>query len=146
MGNGNTSPVVWALPCCFSNTSEEEINRDLIRAEGYRERTAYKLYQRRPILCNFPTRASLFRPLVASSINRSLQDFFKEKKDAIINVAKVLPMGFKNSVSCAQHVHRTVVARAADMAEGHLLGHQELRKDRAFPCSDVIHRVYLGEY
>ena len=47
-------------------------------------------------------------------------------------VAKVLPMGFKNSVSLAQHVHRTVVARGAGQAKGHLRGHQELRLSGMF--------------
>ena len=44
------------------------------------------------------------------------------RKAAMCVVAKVLPMGFKNSVSLAQHVHRPVVARAAGQAKGHSSG------------------------
>eukprot|EP00435_Cladocopium_sp_Y103_P030899 s1425_g7.t1 len=63
-------------------------------------------------------------------------------------VAKVLPMGFKNSVSLAQSVHRVVVARAAKRIPGshRLRADQELRKDRMFPSTDIIHRVYLDNF
>ena len=61
-------------------------------------------------------------------------------------VANVLPMGFKNSVSLAQAVHRTVVAKARTRGHGILGSEQELRKDRAFPSSGVMHRVYLDNF
>ena len=61
-------------------------------------------------------------------------------------VAKVLPMGFKNSVSLAQNVHRNIVKGARAKVEGRLGGHQELRKDRAFPNTEVMHRVYLDNF
>lgn len=60
--------------------------------------------------------------------------------------AKVLPMGFKNSVSIAQAVHRTVVKRAARRPQSNLGSHQELRKDRTFPQTEAMHRIYLDNF
>eukprot|EP00438_Fugacium_kawagutii_P033212 Skav210557 [mRNA] locus=scaffold2699:145044:159460:- [translate_table: standard] len=60
--------------------------------------------------------------------------------------ARVLPMGFKNSVSLAQHVHRCIVKRAGQTLTTQLQPQQELRKDRVFPSSSVIHRVYLDNF
>ena len=54
----------------------------------------------------------------------------------------VLPMGFKNSVSLAQHVHRFIVQQALVKA-GTQGGEAELRKDRVFSCSNPVHRIYL---
>ena len=61
----------------------------------------------------------------------------------------VLPMGFCNSVSLAQHIHRFVVGRALDEARS--LGlrggwESELRKDRPLPISNPVHRVYLDNF
>jgi len=63
-------------------------------------------------------------------------------------VAKVLPMGFKNSVSLAQHVHRMIVSQASKRIPSgkRLRPEQELRKDRMFPSTDVMHRVYLDNF
>eukprot|EP00438_Fugacium_kawagutii_P018925 Skav209942 [mRNA] locus=scaffold102:393196:398480:+ [translate_table: standard] len=60
--------------------------------------------------------------------------------------ATVLPMGFKNSVSLAQAVHRSVVAKASQRVSEGLSGDQELRKDRPFPRSNFMYRVYLDNY
>ena len=58
----------------------------------------------------------------------------------------VLPMGFKNSVSLAQQVHRVVVSRALK-ASGVLIGSgAEIRKDRPFPTCDHTYRVYLDNF
>ena len=61
----------------------------------------------------------------------------------------VLPMGFCNSVSLAQHIHRHVVGKALD--EARLLGlkggwESELRNDRPLPISNPVHRVYLDNF
>eukprot|EP00438_Fugacium_kawagutii_P017572 Skav222235 [mRNA] locus=scaffold3059:49406:52188:- [translate_table: standard] len=59
--------------------------------------------------------------------------------------AKVLPMGFLNSVGVAQHVHRVLVSRSSptrDLA----LANTEIRKDRVLPEGDVQWRVYLDNY
>ena len=62
----------------------------------------------------------------------------------------VLPMGFLNSVSLAQHVHRNLVAwsrtRSPAVAQGHNAPEQELRKDRAFTVGNPNWRVYLDNY
>lgn len=72
--------------------------------------------------------------------------FHPGKAGRHVLVAKVLPMGFKNSVSLAQHIHRMIVKGASRRVSGHLEGHQELRKDRPFPNSGNIHRVYLDNF
>eukprot|EP00435_Cladocopium_sp_Y103_P063896 s76_g25.t1 len=56
----------------------------------------------------------------------------------------VLPMGFKNSVSLAQHVHRCVVQRA--LRHTSLGTEAELRKDRPFTASNPCYRVYLDNF
>ena len=60
--------------------------------------------------------------------------------------SQVLPMGFKNSVSVAQHVHRNIVRRAGLRVPGHLEGSAEIRKDRPFSGSSTLHRVYLDNF
>ena len=57
----------------------------------------------------------------------------------------VLPMGFKNSVSLAQHVHRVIVKRALQRIDTPG-GESELRKDRAFTSSDNMYRIYLDNF
>eukprot|EP00435_Cladocopium_sp_Y103_P040826 s373_g11.t1 len=49
----------------------------------------------------------------------------------------VLPMGFKNSVSLAQHVHRVIVQKAVQKV-GEQGGEAELRKDKPFPTSNPV--------
>ena len=60
--------------------------------------------------------------------------------------SQVLPMGFKNSVSLAQHVHRVMVRRAGDITGGCLQPQQEIRKDRPFTSHSELHRVYLDNF
>eukprot|EP00435_Cladocopium_sp_Y103_P061691 s362_g23.t1 len=60
----------------------------------------------------------------------------------------VLPMGFLNSVSLAQHVHRNLVqwsSGAQGSAEMNT-PEQELRKDRGFTVANPSWRVYLDNY
>ena len=59
--------------------------------------------------------------------------------------AQVLPMGFLNSVSLAQHVHRNL-ARARGDEECPNRRHQELRKDKPFTVSNPQWRVYLDNF
>ena len=56
----------------------------------------------------------------------------------------VLPMGFKNSVSLAQHVHR-VLARGA-LKRANLGLELEARKDRSFTSGNPIFRIYLDNF
>ena len=62
----------------------------------------------------------------------------------------VLPMGFLNSVSLAQHVHRNLVAWSRgdfpEAAGEYNAPEQELRKDRGFTLSSRAWRVYLDNY
>lgn len=60
--------------------------------------------------------------------------------------SQVLPMGFKNSVSLAQHVHRVMVRRAGDTIGEALRPEQEIRKDRPFSSSKSLHRIYLDNF
>ena len=55
----------------------------------------------------------------------------------------VLPMGFKNSVSLAQHVHRYVVKHSLKLSPGVMGLESEIRKDRHFPSSSGLFRIYL---
>eukprot|EP00438_Fugacium_kawagutii_P001317 Skav226301 [mRNA] locus=scaffold3301:342063:352131:+ [translate_table: standard] len=61
-------------------------------------------------------------------------------------VATVLPMGFKNSVSIAQAVHRTIVSKANLRQPGVLGPEKELRKDKPFPSGKSLHRIYLDNF
>ena len=63
-------------------------------------------------------------------------------KDCVL-VAKVLPMGFLNSVSIAQHVHRNVVKWAEMAGVG---GEREMRKDRPLSSGSALYRVYLDNF
>jgi hypothetical protein len=53
-------------------------------------------------------------------------------------------MGFKNSVSLAQHVHRCIVGRA--LRHVPFKGEAELRKDRTFTTSNPCFRIYLDKF
>lgn len=60
--------------------------------------------------------------------------------------ADVLPMGFKNSVSIAQNIHRNIASWAG--VRGGVLDDpsMELRKDRAFPQGSTLYRLYLDNF
>ena len=58
----------------------------------------------------------------------------------------VLPMGFKNSVSIAQHIHRNIIRWAGE--RNVVLGDssRELRKDRSFSFANPLIRIYLDNF
>ena len=61
----------------------------------------------------------------------------------------VLPMGYLNSVSLAQHVHRNLVlasGRHLPEVSGVNCPQGELRKDLAFPDCEPRWRIYLDNY
>eukprot|EP00435_Cladocopium_sp_Y103_P046183 s2515_g13.t1 len=63
--------------------------------------------------------------------------------------SKVLPMGFLNSVSLAQHVHRNLSlwsSRHAPAQEEVNKPENEIRKDRAFTVGEPKWRIYLDNY
>lgn len=60
--------------------------------------------------------------------------------------SKVLPMGFINSVSLAQHVHRNLVIAGESSSPGVAPPEGELRKDRPFPLKQDMWRVYLDNF
>lgn len=62
--------------------------------------------------------------------------------------SRVLPMGFLNSVSVAQHVHRNLVgwSNLASETPGINGPEAELRKDQAFSVRNPSWRVYLDNY
>ena len=60
--------------------------------------------------------------------------------------ARVLPMGYLNSVGIAQHVHRNVVRRAMGDLRPPLSGALELRRDRPFSESAHMVRIYLDNF
>eukprot|EP00438_Fugacium_kawagutii_P027330 Skav200816 [mRNA] locus=scaffold454:45465:48980:- [translate_table: standard] len=66
-------------------------------------------------------------------------------RDCVL-VSRVLPMGFSNSVSIAQHVHRNLIG-SSDVGGPHqLLPGGELRRDRPVSASKKLHRVYLDNF
>ena len=60
--------------------------------------------------------------------------------------ARVLPMGFRNSVGIAQHVHRNVICSALAAADPPIGGQGELRKDRPASSSSELYRIYLDNF
>ena len=65
-------------------------------------------------------------------------------------VSQVLPMGFLNSVSLAQHVHRNLAQFAGERLDETCKSmgapEAELRKDRTFPTGSSLWRIYLDNY
>ena len=78
--------------------------------------------------------------------NRVLPKHMNPPNDARDHVlaAKVLPMGFLNSVGISQHIHRNIVGAAVRRSA--LFGDHEIRKDRAFPVHADLYRVYLDNF
>eukprot|EP00435_Cladocopium_sp_Y103_P043465 s1760_g12.t1 len=60
--------------------------------------------------------------------------------------ARVLPMGYLNSVGIAQHIHRAVVLKALGSVEGLGRSVQEIRRDRSFTAFPNLFRVYLDNF
>ena len=60
--------------------------------------------------------------------------------------SSVLPMGFINSVSIAQHIHRNVVRRALGSLRQPMGGHQEIRRDRVYSGYPNLFRIYLNNF
>eukprot|EP00438_Fugacium_kawagutii_P023208 Skav215677 [mRNA] locus=scaffold278:111881:120662:- [translate_table: standard] len=60
--------------------------------------------------------------------------------------ARVLPMGFANSVGLAQHVHRNVVRWASPYTPPGTGAERELRRDRPGTVSQEMFRVYLDNW
>ena len=61
-------------------------------------------------------------------------------------VSRVLPMGFVNSVSIAQHVHRNVVRWATMLNTTPGGGEAELRKDKPASSAKSLFHIYLDNY
>ena len=67
-------------------------------------------------------------------------------KEPYFLASRVLPMGFASSVAIAQHVHRRVARMALNSMKLHGQGHCELRKDKVFPSSKWLYRIYLDNF
>eukprot|EP00438_Fugacium_kawagutii_P019799 Skav234936 [mRNA] locus=scaffold2677:147840:152458:- [translate_table: standard] len=81
--------------------------------------------------------------------NRRVADHLlpKELKGTpCVLTSAVLPMGFCNSVAIAQHVHRNVTKWAAEQMATPSGGEGEIRRDKAFPSSSRLWRVYLDNF
>eukprot|EP00438_Fugacium_kawagutii_P028520 Skav226749 [mRNA] locus=scaffold3942:27571:31074:- [translate_table: standard] len=77
------------------------------------------------------------KPVPASALPEHLQG------RSVYIASRVLPMGYLNSVSLAQHVHRVMVGKTQNLAN---LPHEELRKDRPMTNAASAWRVYLDNY
>ncbi len=83
-----------------------------------------------------------FNKLVPQNV---LPDTLKGKR--IYLASRVLPMGFLNSVSLAQHVHRNLVKASKLPKFGPAaFPEREIRKDRPLPVVDTSWRVYLDNF
>ena len=60
--------------------------------------------------------------------------------------SRVLPMGFLNSVSIAQHVHRRIARLALHTPTLGVGPQDEIRKDLPFSVSKKLYRVYLNNF
>ena len=60
--------------------------------------------------------------------------------------SSVLPVGFINSVSIAQHIHRNVVRRTLGSLQQPMGGHQEIRRDRVYNGHPNLFRIYLDNF
>ena len=58
----------------------------------------------------------------------------------------VLPLGFLNSVSIAQHIHRRIAILSLHGVLPSRGPQNELRKDKPFSSSDWLYRIYLDNY
>eukprot|EP00438_Fugacium_kawagutii_P000699 Skav220040 [mRNA] locus=scaffold2981:259455:271618:+ [translate_table: standard] len=65
---------------------------------------------------------------------------------ACVLFAKVLPMGYCNSVSIAQHVHRNVVRWSNSSMVPPIGGEGELRRDKGVSAKSSLYRVYLDNF
>ena len=70
----------------------------------------------------------------------------KSKGERHVLAAKVLPMGYLNSVGIAQHIHRLITRRCLSQMPLAIGGHQEIRRDRVFSSHDTQFRVYLDNF
>ena len=61
-------------------------------------------------------------------------------------VARVLPMGWVNSVGLAQHVHRNVVRWSMEATGSPTGAEQEIRRDKPSSASKNLFRVYLDNW
>ena len=61
-------------------------------------------------------------------------------------VSRVLPMGFLNSVSIAQHIHRRVARLALRNNLGGCGAQDEIRRDRPLPSSTSVCRIYIDNF
>ena len=60
--------------------------------------------------------------------------------------ARVLPMGFINSVGIAQHIHRNVIKNSLGNFTAVIGGESEVRRDRPLPQGKDLFRVYLDNF
>ena len=85
-----------------------------------------------------------WRPLLA--FGREVPDRLKPAgvNGPCVLTSRVLPMGFINSVSVAQSLHRSIVNRAVDTLG--VSRDQEIRRDQSLPVTHLCYRVYLDNF
>ena len=86
----------------------------------------------------------VWRPLLA--FGREVPPHLKPEgvEGPCVHTSRVLPMGFINSVSVAQTLHRSIVHKAVD--ELGISREYEIRKDQQLPTSSLAYRVYLDNF
>ena len=81
----------------------------------------------------------------ARSIPASLKPVHFGDEEGFL-AARVLPMGYLNSVGIAQHIHRNVIRRAMGDLRPPLGGEHEMRRDRPVTQCDQLVRIYLDNW
>ena len=61
-------------------------------------------------------------------------------------VSRVLPMGYLNSVSIAQHIHRNIVKWSSTRVVPKISGEAEMRKDKPSSSAGSLFRIYLDNF
>ena len=85
-----------------------------------------------------------WRPLLA--FGREIPDHLRPEgmSGPCVLTSRVLPMGFINSVSVAQALHRNIVNHAVD--DLGISREAEVRRDQVLPLSSILYRVYLDNF
>ena len=78
-------------------------------------------------------------------VDESLIPAVHRGKECVL-VSRVLPMGFVNSVSIAQHIHRNVVRWSSSRVPTPIGGEGEMRKDKGQSSSSELFRIYLDNF
>ena len=139
-----------------SNGIAQPLSGDIATLPGWAQMSSFFLQPSENLLISSEDVRCFFYVMSVPSAWQKFLAFNKEVPDSVLPeslkgkrvflASRVLPMGFLNSVSLAQHVHRNLVKAASLDSQSQLSPEVELRKDRAFPVGAPNWRVYLDNF